>query len=106
MPEPLDCAAPIRSTPRATRARRRSDGRRQAGAAERAADAPSEADAPRKKPSASAESAEQRREALAAQRAAQRRCERQYAEAARACKQIGDLVLAKPDDARATRPRR
>jgi len=59
-----------------------------------------EAPVARRKASASAESPERRREALAAQRAAQRRCERQFAEAAKACKQIGDLVLAKPDDAR------
>jgi HD-GYP domain-containing protein (c-di-GMP phosphodiesterase class II) len=46
-------------------------------------------------------SAEQRRQALDAQHKAQRRCERQFTEAARACKQIGDLVLTKPGDARA-----
>jgi putative nucleotidyltransferase with HDIG domain len=69
-------------------------------ASERTAEAPSDVPAARKKTSASAESAEQRREALTAQRAAQRRCERQFAEAAKACKQVGDLVLAKPDDAR------
>ena len=46
-------------------------------------------------------STEQRRAALDAQHKAQRRCERQFTEAARACKQLGDLVLTKPDDARA-----
>jgi putative nucleotidyltransferase with HDIG domain len=45
-------------------------------------------------------SLEQRQHALEGQRAAQRRCERQFAEAARACKHVGDLVLSKPDDAR------
>ena len=43
----------------------------------------------------------QRERALEAQRKAQRRCERQFSEAARACKHVGDLVLSKPDDARA-----
>jgi putative nucleotidyltransferase with HDIG domain len=41
-----------------------------------------------------------RREALAAQRAAQQLCERQFAEAARACRQVTDAVLMKPQEAR------
>src|SRR5262249_40951419 len=41
-----------------------------------------------------------RREALAAQRAALQLCERQFAEAARACRQVTDGVIAKPQEAR------
>ena len=66
----------------------------------RAIDATPEAPVALKKTETTAPSAEQRGKALVAQRAAQRVCERQFAEAAKACKQVGDLVLTKPGDAR------
>jgi HD-GYP domain-containing protein (c-di-GMP phosphodiesterase class II) len=66
----------------------------------RAVEATAEAPVARKKTATLAPSAAQRSEALTAQRATQRVCERQFAEAAKACKQVGDLVLAKPGDAR------
>jgi putative nucleotidyltransferase with HDIG domain len=43
---------------------------------------------------------QQHRQALAAQRTAQIHCERQFQEAARDCRQLTDLVLHKPQDAR------
>jgi HD-GYP domain-containing protein (c-di-GMP phosphodiesterase class II) len=77
-----------------------SSGPERVGPAGRAVEATDEAPVARKKTATLAPSAEQRSEALAAQRATQRVCERQFAEAAKACKQVGDLVLAKPGDAR------
>ena len=43
----------------------------------------------------------ERQKKLARQREARERCERQYAEAARACRQTFDLVVARPEEARA-----
>jgi len=109
--DPRAVAAPVAavgSSPRADRAPAFTEGppvrasvaAQGAGQAARIVDTTAEAPVARKKTAIAAPSFEQRRDALAAQRATQRVCERQFAEAAKACKQVGDLVLAKPGDAR------